>query len=113
MQPLGLREPENFDEAFASMVRDPPDTDAMVSDALTRLNRRRVYEFAAEHRLPTTYERANYVREGGLSAYSPDLDEIYDRATYLIDRIFKGAKPADLPFEQPTRFHLGVDTQDS
>jgi putative ABC transport system substrate-binding protein len=109
VQPLGLREPEDFDEAFASMVRDPPDAILMVSDALTRLNRRRVYEFAAEHRLPTTYERANYVREGGLSAYSPDLDEIYDRATYLIDRILKGAKPADLPFEQPTRFHLSIN----
>jgi putative ABC transport system substrate-binding protein len=91
------------------MVRDPPDAILMISDALTRLNRRRVYEFAAEHRLPTTYERANYVRDGGLSAYSPDLDEIYDRATYLIDRIFKGAKPADLPFEQPTRFHLSIN----
>ena len=68
-----------------------------------------VYEFAAEHRLPTTYERGNYVREGGLSAYSPDLDEIYDRAAYLIDRILKGAKPADLPFEQPTRFHLSIN----
>src|SRR5262249_1900209 len=109
VQPLGVREPDDFDEAFASMVRDPPDAILMVSDALTRLNRRRVYEFAAEHRLPTTYERANYVREGGLSAYSPDLDEIYDRATYLIDRIFKGAKPADLPFEQPTRFHLSIN----
>jgi ABC-type uncharacterized transport system substrate-binding protein len=109
VQPLGVREPDDFDEAFASMVRDPPDAILMVSDALTRLNRRRVYDFAAEHRLPTTYERANYVREGGLSAYSPDLDEIYDRATYLIDRIFKGAKPADLPFEQPTRFHLSIN----
>jgi putative tryptophan/tyrosine transport system substrate-binding protein len=109
VQPLGVREPDDFDEAFASMVRDPPDAILMVSDALTRLNRRRVYEFAAEHRLPTTYERANYVREGGLSAYSPDLDEIYDRATYLIDRIFNGAKPADLPFEQPTRFHLSIN----
>jgi putative ABC transport system substrate-binding protein len=109
VQPLGLREPEDFDEAFASMLRDPPDGILMVSDALTRLNRRRVYEFAAENRLPTTYERANYVREGGLSAYSPDLDEIYDRATYLIDRIFKGAKPADLPFEQPTRFYLSIN----
>ena len=93
VQPLGVREPEDFDEAFASMVRDPPDAILMVSDALTRLNRRRVYEFADEHRLPTTYERANYVREGGLSAYSPDLDEIYDRATSLIDRILKGANP--------------------
>lgn len=109
VQPLGLRAAEDFDEAFANMVRDPPDAILMVSDALTRLNRQRVYEFADEHRLPTTYEWASYVREGGLSAYSADLDEIYDRATDLIDRILKGAKPADLPFEQPTRFHLSVN----
>jgi putative tryptophan/tyrosine transport system substrate-binding protein len=109
VQALGVREPEDFDEAFASMVRDPPDALLMVSDELTLINRRRVYEFAAENRLPATYERANYVRDGGLSSYSPDLDEIYDRATYLIDRILKGAKPADLPFEQPTRFHLSIN----
>jgi putative ABC transport system substrate-binding protein len=47
--------------------------------------------------------------KGGLSVYSADLDEIYDRATYLIDRILKGAKPADLPFEQPTIFHLSIN----
>jgi putative tryptophan/tyrosine transport system substrate-binding protein len=104
VQPLGVREPEDFDEAFTTMARDPPDAILMVSD-----DRRRVYEFAAENRLPATYERGNYVREGGLSSYSPDLDEIYDRATYLIDRILKGAKPAELPFEQPTRFHLSIN----
>jgi putative tryptophan/tyrosine transport system substrate-binding protein len=109
VQPLGVREPEDFDEAFAIMERDPPDAILMVSDALTGLNRRRVYEFAAEHRLPATYERGSYVREGGLTSYGPDLDEIYDRATYLIDRVLKGAKPADLPFEQPTRFHLSIN----
>src|SRR5438105_4925296 len=99
VQPLGLHEPEDFDEAFASMMRDPPDAILMVSDELTFLNRRRIYEFAAKFRLPATYERANYVRDGGLSSYSPDLDEIHDRATYLIDRLLKGVKPADLPFE--------------
>jgi putative ABC transport system substrate-binding protein len=109
VQPFGLRGAEDFDEAFANMVRDPPDAILMVSDALTRLNRQRVYEFADKHRLPTTYEWGSYVREGGLSAYSPDLDEIYDRAAYLIDRILKGAKPVDLPFEQPTRFHLSIN----
>jgi putative ABC transport system substrate-binding protein len=109
VQPLGVREPEDFDEAFAIMEHDPPDAILMVSDALTGLNRRRVYEFAAERRLPATYERENYVREGGLTSYGPDLDEIYDRATYLIDRVLKGAKPADLPFEQPTRFHLSIN----
>ena len=105
VQPLGVSEPDDFDEAFASMVRDPPGAILMVSDILTFLNRRRVYEFAAEHRLPAAYERANYVHDGGLSAYSPDLDEIYDRATSLIDRILGGEKPADLPFEQPTGVH--------
>jgi putative ABC transport system substrate-binding protein len=109
VQPLGVREPEDFDEAFASMVRDPPDALLMVSDDLTFLNRRRVHEFAAEHRLPTTYELENYVRDGGLSSLGPDLDEIYDRATDQIDRILKGAKPADLPFEQPARFHVSVN----
>src|SRR5258706_10379954 len=109
VQPLGVREPDDFDEAFASMVCDPPDALFMVSDELTFLNRRRVYEFAAEHRLPATFERANYVRDGGLSSLSPDLDEIYDRATDLVDRILKGAKPADLPFEQPTRFHVSIN----
>src|SRR5258707_349665 len=109
VQPLGVREPDDFDEAFASMVRDPPDALLMVSDDLTFLNRRRVYEFAAEHRLPTTYELGNYVRDGGLSSLGPDLDEIYDRATDQIDRILKGAKPADLPFEQPTRFHVSIN----
>jgi putative ABC transport system substrate-binding protein len=109
VQPLGLRSAEDFDEAFGNMVRDPPDAILMVSDALTRLNRQRVYEFADKHRLPTTYEWASYVREGGLSAYSADLDEIYDRAAYLIDRILKGAKPAELPFEQPTLFHLSIN----
>ena len=109
VQPLGVREPDDFEEAFASMVRDRPDAILMVSDALTRLNRRRVYEFAAEHRLPATYERANYVREGGLSSLSPDIDETFGRATNLVDRILKGAKPADLPFEQPTLFHLSIN----
>jgi putative ABC transport system substrate-binding protein len=109
VQPLGVREPDDFDEAFASMVRDPPDALLMVSDDLTFLNRRRVYEFAAEHRLPTTYELESYVRDGGLSSLGPDVDEIYDRATNMIDRILKGAKPADLPFEQPTRFRVSIN----
>ena len=109
MQPLGVREPDDFGEAFASMVRDPPDALLMVADELTFLNRQRVYEFAAEHRLPTTYELENFVRDGGLSSFGPDVGEIYDRATDLIDHILKGAKPADLPFEQPTRFHVSIN----
>ena len=104
VQPLGVGEPDDFNEAFAAMDREAPDAILMVSDALTALNRKRVYEYATAHRLPAIYESDNYVRDGGLMSYGVDAVESYTRAASLIDRIFKGAKPADLPFEQPTRY---------
>jgi putative ABC transport system substrate-binding protein len=89
-----------------------PDAILMVSDALTSLNRKRVFEFAAAHRLPAMYENDLYVRDGGLMSYGPDLNEGFARVADLIDRILKGAKPAELPFEQPTlfRFVLNLKT---
>jgi putative ABC transport system substrate-binding protein len=104
VQPLGVSEPDDFNEAFAAMDREPPDAILMVSDALTALNRKRVYEYATARRLPAIYESDSYVRDGGLMSYGADAVESYTRAASLIDRIFKGAKPADLPFEQPTRY---------
>jgi hypothetical protein len=62
--------------------------------------------FAAAHRLPAIYEFDSPVRDGGLMSYGPDLDESFDRVGALVDRILKGAKPAELPFEQPTLFHF-------
>ena len=104
VQALGVREPDDFNEAFAVMNSDPPDAILMVADALTTLNRKRVFEFAAAKRLPAIYEYDFLVRDGGLMSYGPDLTESFERASALVDRIFKGAKPADLPFEQPTRY---------
>jgi putative tryptophan/tyrosine transport system substrate-binding protein len=109
IQPLGVREPEDFAAAFAAMVRDRPDAILMVTDALTALNRKRVFEFAAEHKLPAIYEYDFLVRDGGLMSYGPDMAEVYDRAADLADRILRGARPADLPFEQPTRFRLVIN----
>ena len=109
VQPLGVREPDDFDVAFKAMAAEPPDGILMVADALTFLNRRRVYEFALAHRLPAIYEVEQFVRDGGLMSYGPDPKEITERAGYLIDRIFKGAQPADLPLERPTRFRLVVN----
>jgi putative ABC transport system substrate-binding protein len=109
IQPFGVREPDDFEEAFATMARDPPGAIFMVSDVLTVLNRRRVYEFAATHRLPVVYETEWFCREGGLMSYGPDWEEIFDRAASLVDRILKGARPAELPFEQPTRFRLVIN----
>jgi len=112
VEPHGVREPNDFDHAFAAMNSDMPDAILMVSDALTSLNRTRVFEFAAAHRLPAIYEHDGYVRAGGLMSYGPDLNESLARVAALVDRILKGAKPAQLPFEQPTlfRFVLNLKT---
>ena len=104
VQAVGVREPDDFNEAFAVMDREPPDAILMVSDSLTVLNRKRVFDYAAVHRLPAIYEYDPLVREGGLMSYGPDLQEFFERAASMVDRIFKGAKAADLPFEQPTRY---------
>src|SRR5829696_6861020 len=109
VQPLGVREPDDFDEAFTAMRRERPDGILMVSDALTILNRQRVYDFAAAHHLPAIYEFDFLVRDGGLMAYGPDQDESFERVAALVDRLLKGAKPADLPFEEPTRFRLAIN----
>ena len=104
VQALGVREPDDFNEAFSVMDGDLPDAILMVSDSLTTLNRKRVFEFAAAKKLPAIYEYDFLVRDGGLMSYGPDLTESFERAAALVDRIFKGARPADLPFEQPTRY---------
>ncbi len=107
--PLGVRAPDDFDAAFAEMIKKPPDAILMVTDVLTVLNRKRVIDFAAEHRLPAIYEYAYLTRDGGLMSYGPDVAAIFDRAAGLADRILKGANPADLPLELPTRFDLAVN----
>jgi putative ABC transport system substrate-binding protein len=109
VQALGVRAPDDFNEAFAAMNREPPDAILMVSDSLTTLNRKRVFEFAAERKLPAIYEYDFLVRDGGLMSYGPDLKESFERAGDLVARIFKGARPADLPFEQPTRYPFVVN----
>jgi ABC-type uncharacterized transport system substrate-binding protein len=109
VQPLGVREPDEFEQAFAAMQRERPDAILMVTDTLTLLNRQRVFAFAAAHQLPAMYEFDYLVRDGGLMSYGPDLDESFSRVAALVDRIFTGTKPADLPFEQPTRFRLVIN----
>lgn len=109
VQPLGVREPDDFDEAFAAMNKEPPDAILMVADALTVLNRKRVFDFAADRRLPTIYEYSFLVRDGGLISYGPDLKECLERVAAMVDRIFKGDRPADLPFEEPTHYPFAIN----
>ncbi|MFZ3359008.1 MAG: ABC transporter substrate-binding protein [Xanthobacteraceae bacterium] len=109
VQALGVREPDDFDNAFAAMTQERPDAILMVSDALTVLNRKRVVEFAKTNRLPTIFENGSIVREGGLMSYGPKQSEIGELAAGLVARILRGARPADLPLELPTRFEFVVN----
>jgi putative tryptophan/tyrosine transport system substrate-binding protein len=106
---LGVREPGDFQQAFAEMTRRRPDAMFVVSDALTNMNRKHLLEFAATQRIPAMYEFGFYVRDGGLISYGPSADDELRRAAVYIDRILKGAKPADLPAEQPTRYYLSIN----
>jgi putative tryptophan/tyrosine transport system substrate-binding protein len=109
VQPLGVREPDDFNEAFAAMNRETPDAILMVTDSLTLLNRKRVFDFALEHKVPAIYEQDFMARDGGLMSYGADARESFDRAADLAARIFQGAKPADLPVEIPTRYLFVVN----
>ena len=109
VQPLGVREPDDFKEAFEAMDRSPPDAILMVSDNLTNLNRQRVFDYAAAKHLPAIYESDPHARAGGLMSYGPDEKECLQRVAAMIDRIFKGTKPADLPLEEPTRYSFVIN----
>jgi putative ABC transport system substrate-binding protein len=109
VQPLGVREPSDFATAFDAMTRERPDALFLVADALTGLNRKRVIDFAEMHRIPAMYETGFYVQSGGLMSYGPNLDDGFRVVARHLDRIFKGAKPGDLPVEQPTRYYLAIN----
>jgi putative ABC transport system substrate-binding protein len=109
IQPLGVREPDDFERVFSEMNRERPDAMIMVTDVLTNLNRKRVLDYAEAHRIPAMYEFASFVREGGLMSYGPSDDDLLGRAAVYVDKILKGAKPSELPAEEPTIYHLVIN----
>lgn len=109
VQAHALRDPDDFDTAFAAMTRQRPDAMFLVADAITILHRKRFVEFAATQRIPAMYEFNLHVREGGLISYGPNFEDSFRQAAVFVDRILKGAKPADLPAQQPTTYILAVN----
>jgi len=109
VQPLGVREPNDFDGAFSAMRLNRPDALFLVTDALTSLNRKRVIDFALVHRIPAMYEFSFLVRDGGLMAYGANQDDNFRRAASYVDRIFKGAVPSALPVQRPSRYYFTVN----
>ena len=109
VHPLGVHEAAEIDRAIATMTADRPDAIFMITDVVTRPYTRKVLEFAAQHQLPTMFQTSEPVAEGGLLYYGPRIPDMYRRAASYVDRILKGAKPADLPVEQPTQFELIIN----
>ena len=109
IEALGVREPDDFDVALAAMSRARPDALMMVNDALTTLNRQRVLDYAATHRIPAMYEFGSVVQAGGLMSYGSDSGENYKLAADYVGKILKGAKAGDLPVEQPNRYFLVIN----
>ena len=109
VEPLGVREPDDFGQAFEAMDRERPDAMFLVTDVLTMLNRHRVLAYANAKRIPVMFEQAFMAREGGLLSYGASSDEIWRRIAVQVDRVLRGANPADLPIEQPTRLNLVVN----
>jgi len=103
------RGPDEFEPAFAAMVRGQTEALLTLEDSMFWLNRRILAEIEAQHRLPTMHDLREYVEAGSLMAYGPDLRDLFRRAASYVDRILRGAKPGDLPIEQPTKFELVIN----
>jgi putative ABC transport system substrate-binding protein len=109
IEPLPVREPDDFDVAMAAMNRARPDALIMVADGLTNLNRQRVIDYAAKNRIPAMYEQGAAVQAGGLMPYGAGAADINKMLVEYAAKILKGAKPADLPVEQPNRYYLDIN----
>ncbi len=104
-----VRDVQELDAAFEAIVREHPEALVLLVDPFTRSQRSRIVEFAAAQRLPAIYEASEFVEAGGLISYGPNIPDQFRRAATYVDRILKGAKPADLPIEQPTTFELAIN----
>jgi len=106
---LEVRDPREMEAAFDLVTRDRPDGLLLLADPLTMSMRARIVEFAREKRLPAIYETREFVDAGGLMSYGPNVTAMTRRSAYYVDRILKGAKPADMPIEQPAKIELLVN----
>jgi ABC-type uncharacterized transport system substrate-binding protein len=109
LHPVGVRKPEEIEGAFSTLARRRVQALTVFQDGMFLARGPQIVALAARDRLPTMYATTELVRGGGLIGYRVNLPEMYRRGASFVDRILKGAKPADLPVEQPTRFELVVN----
>ena len=109
LQPWEVRAADDFEKVFAALKKQRPDGLYVAGGPLTINNRKRIVGFALKNRLPSMYGARERVEAGGLMSYAADIAASYRRVAYFVDKILKGAKPADLPVEQPTKFELVIN----
>jgi putative ABC transport system substrate-binding protein len=104
-----VKGPEEFESFFTRATRDGVGGLIVPIDGLTVLHRQQIVELAARYRLPALYTLREHVESGGLMAYGASFNDLFRRAPTFVDKILKGARPADLPVEQPTKFELVIN----
>jgi putative ABC transport system substrate-binding protein len=109
MLSLGVRTREEIDDALATIIRERPDALLVLADRLFLHHRTRIIDFAAQERLPGVHAYRELIEAGGLMSYGPSYADMHRRAAAYVDKILKGAKPADLPVERPVKFELVVN----
>jgi putative ABC transport system substrate-binding protein len=107
--PVASSKPEDIEKAFAAFNRERVQAVMVATDPVFGEQRQRIAELALSHRLPTMSSQREFAEAGGLMSYGESQREFYRRTAIFVDKIFKGAKPADLPVEQPTRYHLVIN----
>lgn len=109
LRTANVRRSHELDQAFDALRRERVDGLFVANTPLTATLRDRILAFAAANRLPALYDQDSWTRAGGLASYGVDLDELVRRTAGFVDRVLKGAKPAELPIELPTKFRLVVN----
>jgi putative ABC transport system substrate-binding protein len=109
VQDRGIKDLNELEVVFGVISKDRPDGFLALMDPVLDANRKRILDFLIKNRLPAIFENKEWVEEGGLISYGPDFPDAIRRAAALMDKILKGAKPEDLPVEQPTKFELVIN----
>ena len=109
LQPVEVRGPKDLDHALATIKDVRPDGLIVVPDRFLLTYRASIVQLMAKNRLPGMFPFREFVQEGGLLAYGPDYTDMYRRAATYVAKILRGATPADLPMEQPTKFELVIN----
>jgi putative tryptophan/tyrosine transport system substrate-binding protein len=109
LQSIELARPDDIEKVFAEIPKGNPHAIVVILGPLVTLHSKRIVDAALKQRLPGMYPTRQFAEEGGLMAYGPLIGDLYRRAATYVDKILKGAKPGDLPIEQPTKFELMIN----